>query len=117
MVPGSTELGSRTWRDVHQRARPSRGPAYRGRSLSSSCLHWGPEQYRFELRPEDDATQLVFTHVFDDRALAAQHAAGWEVYFNRLEAHLTGGFLSEEDAHERITHLQVRYAERFDLES
>ena len=78
---------------------------------------WGPEQFRFELRPEDDATQLVFTHVFDDRALAAQHAAGWEVYFNRLEAHLTGGFLSEEDAHERITHLQVRYAERFDLES
>ena len=58
---------------------------------------WGEERYSFALEP-DDACLLVFTHVFDDRyGPAAQHAAGWEAYFDRLEAHVTGGQLSEED--------------------
>jgi hypothetical protein len=43
---------------------------------------------------------LVFTHVTDDRALGAQHTAGWVVYLNRLDSHLAGNFLSEQEAHE-----------------
>jgi uncharacterized protein YndB with AHSA1/START domain len=77
---------------------------------------WGGELFRFELRREDDGCLLVFTHVFDDRALGAQHAAGWETYFSRLDAHLAGGFLSEKDAHEPIAELHERYAERFGLD-
>lgn len=74
---------------------------------------WGDERFRFELRP--DGCILVFTHVFDDRALGAQHAAGWEAYLNRLDSHLAGGFLSEEDAHEVVPELQARYAQSFGL--
>ena len=55
-------------------------------------------------------------HVFDDRALGAQHAAGWEIYFNRLDAHLAGGFLSEEEAHEAVAELQRGYADQFRLD-
>ena len=57
---------------------------------------------------------LVFTHVFNP-ALGPgwQHAAGWETYFDRLDAHLAGGYLSEEDAHEGIDALMERYRERF----
>ena len=64
---------------------------------------WGAERYRFELTPHADGTTLVFTHVFNG-ALGPdwQHAAGWETYFNRLDAHLAGGHLTEEDAHEDI---------------
>jgi len=74
---------------------------------------WGGELFRFELRPDGDGCVLTFTHVFDDRSLAAQHAAGWETYFKRLDAHLEGAFLPEEDAHEGAAELQERYAERF----
>jgi uncharacterized protein YndB with AHSA1/START domain len=49
---------------------------------------WGGELFRFELRPDGDGCLLVFNHVFDDRALGAQHAAGWEMYLGRLDAHL-----------------------------
>jgi uncharacterized protein YndB with AHSA1/START domain len=61
-------------------------------------LAWtfGPDRYRFELLPDGDGCTLVFTYEFDDRAFAAQFAAGWETYLNRLEPHLDGGFLSEE---------------------
>ena len=46
---------------------------------------------------------LVFTHVFNpELGPDWQHAAGWEAYLDRLEAHLHGGFLSEEDAHAGI---------------
>jgi uncharacterized protein YndB with AHSA1/START domain len=78
---------------------------------------WGGERFRFELSPEGDGCLLVFTHVFDDRSRGAQHAAGWEAYFKRLDAHLAGGFLSEEDAHEGVGELQDRYTERFGLPS
>jgi uncharacterized protein YndB with AHSA1/START domain len=78
---------------------------------------WGGERFRFELSPEGGGCLLVFTHVFDDRALGAQHAAGWETYFKRLDAHLAGGFLSEQDAHEGVGELQDRYTERFGLPS
>ena len=57
---------------------------------------------------------LVFTHVFNP-ALGPgwQHAAGWETYFNRLDAHLAGGHLSEEDAHAGIAALMDHYRESF----
>jgi uncharacterized protein YndB with AHSA1/START domain len=57
---------------------------------------------------------LVFTHVFDAAlGAAAQHAAGWETYLARLDAHLAGGFLSEQRAHEAIGERHERYAARF----
>ncbi len=62
---------------------------------------WGEEAYRFALTPAGPgACVLVFTHVFT-AALgpAEQHAAGWRTYLRRLEVHLDGRFLSEEDAH------------------
>jgi uncharacterized protein YndB with AHSA1/START domain len=74
---------------------------------------WGGELFRFELSPEGEACVLVFTHVFDDAALGAQHAAGWESYLNRLDAHLAGRFLSEEEAHAGGAERQARYAEQF----
>jgi uncharacterized protein YndB with AHSA1/START domain len=77
---------------------------------------WGGERFRFELRAKGEGCLLTFTHVFDDRALGAQHAAGWETYFARLDAHLAGGYLSEESAHEPVADLHERYAERFALD-
>ena len=75
---------------------------------------WGDERYRFELASDGDGCLLVFTHVFDARyGPAAQHAAGWESYLDRLGAHLAGGSLSEEDAHGPIAERHERYAARF----
>jgi uncharacterized protein YndB with AHSA1/START domain len=75
---------------------------------------WGVERYSFELTPDGDASILVFTHVFDPKLGPDwQHAAGWETYFNRLDAHLAGGFLSEEAAHEGIDELFDRYRALF----
>ena len=76
---------------------------------------WGAERYRFELSATgDNTTTLVFTHVFSG-ALGPdwQHAAGWETYFNRLEVHLDGGHLTEEEAHEGIDALMDDYKEAF----
>jgi uncharacterized protein YndB with AHSA1/START domain len=77
---------------------------------------WGKEEFRFELRPDGECCLLVFTHIFEDRALGAQHAAGWEAYLNRLDSHLAGGYLSEQEAHEVVPELHERYAERFELD-
>lgn len=72
--------------------------------------------FRFDLRAERDGCALVFTHVFDDRAVAAQTAAGWACYFDRLGAHLAGDHLSEEVAHDPIGERHERYAARFGLD-
>jgi len=57
---------------------------------------------------------LVFTHVFNpELGPGWQHAAGWETYFNRLDAHLAGGYLSEEAAHEGIDALMEHYRASF----
>jgi uncharacterized protein YndB with AHSA1/START domain len=53
---------------------------------------------------------------FDDRALAAQTAAGWEVYLSRLEPHPAGGYVSEEQAHQSWEEVHERYAERFGID-
>jgi uncharacterized protein YndB with AHSA1/START domain len=75
---------------------------------------WGVERYSFELQSRGDGCVLVFTHVFDPRLGPDwQHAAGWETYLSRLDVHLAGGFLSEEEAHEKIDELFERYRETF----
>ena len=75
---------------------------------------WGEERYAFELAADGDGCRLVFTHVFDPSyGPAAQHAAGWETYLDRLDALLAGGALSEEDAHGPIGELHEIYAARF----
>lgn len=77
---------------------------------------WDGEAFHFELRAEGDGCLLVFTHVFDDRVLGAQHAPGWEAYLARLDAHLAGRHLPEADAHAAAKAFQDDYAERFDLD-
>jgi uncharacterized protein YndB with AHSA1/START domain len=75
---------------------------------------WSVERYRFELRPAGDGCLLVFTHVLNPAfGSAARFAAGWEGYFARLDAHLGGGFLSEEDAHAGMAGVEDRYAAAF----
>jgi uncharacterized protein YndB with AHSA1/START domain len=79
---------------------------------------WGVERYSFELRPDGDGCVLVFTHVFNpELGPSWQHAAGWETYLVRLDAHLAGGFLSEEDAHAGIDDLIKAYREAFEPDS
>jgi uncharacterized protein YndB with AHSA1/START domain len=78
---------------------------------------WGGERFRFELRPEGAGCVLVFSHVFDDRTLGAQHATGWELHLDRLDAFLAGGRILSEDALMRaFPELHERYAERFGLD-
>jgi uncharacterized protein YndB with AHSA1/START domain len=80
---------------------------------------WSVERYSFELTATADGSGcvLVFTHVFDPRRGPDwQHAAGWETYLNRLDAHLAGGFLSEEAAHEGVGELIERYRRSFEAE-
>ena len=81
-------------------------------------LAWsfGDERYRFELADHDDGCLLIFTHVFEDRGISAQTAAGWETYLTRLDAHLEGGHLTEEKAHEPWEEVHERYAERFGVD-
>jgi uncharacterized protein YndB with AHSA1/START domain len=81
-------------------------------------IEWsfGGQLFRFELRADGDGCALTFIHVFDDRAIAAQTAAGWECYLDRLESHLAGGYLPEERAHEPIGERHERYATRFGLD-
>ena len=76
---------------------------------------WGPESYGFELSADGDGCRLVFTHVFDPaHGPDWQHAAGWEAYFDRLDAHLAGGFLSEEDAHAGMEERLARHRQAFE---
>lgn len=74
------------------------------------------DEYSFELGPNEEGCRLVFTHVFDEGTPTAQTAAGWESYLKRLDAHLEGGHLSEEAAHESWGEVHERYAERFGVD-
>ncbi|GGS94968.1 hypothetical protein GCM10010156_61560 [Planobispora rosea] len=74
------------------------------------------QPYSFDLAPEGDGCRLVFVHVIDDRGIAAQTAAGWDAYLSRLEPHLAGEDVSEEEAHERWEEVHERYAERFGVD-
>ena len=77
---------------------------------------WGDEEFRFELREDGDGCLLAFTHVFADRSLGAQHAAGWDARFKMLDAHLAGGGVSEDEAHAELWDVHEHYAERFGLD-
>jgi uncharacterized protein YndB with AHSA1/START domain/DNA-binding transcriptional ArsR family regulator len=69
----------------------------------------------FVLTPRGHGCQLVFTHVIDDLP-AAQTAAGWETYLSRLEPHLAGGHLSEDEAHTTWLEIHDLYADRFGVD-
>ncbi len=69
-----------------------------------------PVRTLYELRADGDGCLLVFVHEFDDRALGAQHAAGWEACFDGLDALLAGTPLSERESLERWPQLHERYA-------
>jgi uncharacterized protein YndB with AHSA1/START domain len=74
------------------------------------------DSYAFDLIEAGSGCHLVFTHVFTDRASAAQTAAGWETYFKRLDALLAGGFLDEMDAHDGWEDIHERYAAAFGID-
>jgi uncharacterized protein YndB with AHSA1/START domain len=74
------------------------------------------ESYSFDLAPHGDGCRLVFTHVVNDRGLAAQTAAGWDTYLSRLEPHLAGEHITEEAAHQGWAEIHERYAERFGVD-
>ena len=74
------------------------------------------QKFKFELHPEGEGCGLVFTHDFDETVPAAQTAAGWECYFDVLDAHLVGQDLSEERAHQPIGERHERYAAQFGLD-
>jgi uncharacterized protein YndB with AHSA1/START domain len=77
---------------------------------------FGGDLFRFALQAKGAGCSLEFTHVFDDAKGAAQTAAGWECYFDRLDAQLAGEDLSEESAHEPVGERHERYAARFGLD-
>ena len=81
-------------------------------------LAWtfGADRFRFTLRAEGDGCALVFTHVFNDATPAAQTAAGWQCYLDRLDAQLAGQDLSEERAHQPVGERHEGYAARFGLD-
>jgi uncharacterized protein YndB with AHSA1/START domain len=58
---------------------------------------WNGDQLRIELRPDGDATALVFTHVVYDRSAAARTGAGWHACLADLVAH-AGGVPADPDA-------------------
>lgn len=75
---------------------------------------WAAEEYRIELSADGDGCVLVFTHVFTPAyGPDWQHAAGWDAYFDRLEALLDGGYLSEQDAHAGMEERKERYRQAF----
>lgn len=60
------------------------------------AFDWGGELLRWELVPDGpDATLVVFTHVFDDRARAASFAAGWDACLDGLAQVLDGSPVTE----------------------
>jgi uncharacterized protein YndB with AHSA1/START domain len=76
--------------------------------------NWESERYSFALSETGGGCVLVFTHVFNpDLGPAAQHAAGWEAYFDRLDALLGGERLGEIEAHTAAGERFERYAAAF----
>lgn len=76
---------------------------------------WGDEHLSFELEPDGDGTRLTFVHVFDARDHGANYASGWHHHFARLDAHLAGRPLPEDDPAELVA-LNDAYSERFGLD-
>jgi uncharacterized protein YndB with AHSA1/START domain len=53
-------------------------------------FRWGDETLRFDLRPDDEGTVLVFVNTFDELGKAARDAAGWHTCLDMLGYHLAG---------------------------
>ena len=51
-------------------------------------FRWGDETLRFDLRPDDEGTVLVFVNTFDELGKAARDAAGWHTCLDMLGYHL-----------------------------
>ncbi|WP_420855767.1 hypothetical protein [Streptomyces oceani] len=75
----------------------------------------GGQSQSFELVEESGGCRLTFTHVIDDLP-AAQTATGWEIYLSRLEPHLAGGHLSDEEAHGSWREIHELYARSFGVD-
>jgi uncharacterized protein YndB with AHSA1/START domain len=105
---------------------PARGETFEAGGVTGEVTEVDPphrlawnyagELYSFDLSAHEGGCRLVFTHVINDRTMAAQTATGWETYLSRLEPHLAGGYLSEEEAHEPFEEIHERYAERFGID-
>lgn len=73
--------------------------------------------YRFELTGDEDSCRLMFLHVFaDPDTPAAQTAAGWHTYMDRLEHLLEGTAVSEKEAHADWGEIHEHYAELFGVD-
>ena len=66
--------------------------------------------------PSPVRCRLVFAHVIDDRKFGAQHAAGWEAHFGRLDALLAGSPKGADEGTETWGEIDERYAEKFGLD-
>jgi uncharacterized protein YndB with AHSA1/START domain len=77
---------------------------------------YAEQPHVFELTAREGGCRLVFTHVIDGVALAAQTATGWETYLSRLEPHLAGEHIPEELAHAQWAAIHECYAERFGVD-
>ena len=73
--------------------------------------------YRFELTGDEGSCRLMFLHVFADPGTpAAQTAAGWHTYMDRLEHLLVGTVVSEKEAHAGWGEIHEHYAEVFGVD-
>jgi uncharacterized protein YndB with AHSA1/START domain len=70
-------------------------------SEAPHAIAWenGGHHVRIDLRADGGGTLMTFTHRLPGPG--DQFAAGWEIYFTRLDALLAGGELSEQAAHDQ----------------
>ncbi|WP_420114747.1 SRPBCC domain-containing protein [Pseudactinotalea sp.] len=75
---------------------------------------WGDDLLEFELIADGDATDLVLTHHFDDRAGAASFATGWEQCLAALTDVLEHRDPPQSEGHHEARHEEL--VERFALD-
>ncbi|WP_186356804.1 SRPBCC family protein [Streptomonospora sp. PA3] len=75
---------------------------------------WAGDVLRFELRPDGDGTELVFSDTFEELGKAARDTTGWHVCLDALAAHLQGEVAQTGG---RWKELMARYTERFGPEA
>ncbi len=70
------------------------------------------ELLRFELAPQADSTELIFTHTFDDVTKSARNASHWELCLANLEKRLAGKRTSPH-SRSRFSEVFAKYAWEF----
>lgn len=70
---------------------------------------WTGEVMHWVLEPDDGGCRLVFTHVFDDRDMAAPVGAGWHAGLEGLEAVLDGRPIQRSALYDRADQLGDQY--------